>query len=317
MLSAVRNFFRRRRPTGIAAVDGTVAVVKHALKSTGLVSAKMEPINMLPLDGSPEAIKRAADHAYSIGSSYLAKVSDWVKRPLQGMNVLELGPGPDFGSTLLLTAFGARVAVADRWLTPWQAHHHGPVYAALADRIEAEHPSADVSALRALVAANAYLPEIISQYEDAEKLIGIPDNEFDMVVSNAVFEHILDHRKASDRCFAVTKPGGFNVHQVDFRDHRDFTRPLEFLLMTADEIAAFMAETDTHEGNQRRASDYQAAYRDMGFDVLSAWVTEQASEAYLADFLPRLRAMPTSPYHGASLDDLRIGGITYVLRKPL
>ena len=277
----------------------------------------MEPINLLPLDGSPAAIERAADHAMMIGGSYLDKVAHWMKRPVAGLEVLELGPGPDFGAALTLSAFGARVAVADRWLTPWQSQHHGPLYRTLADRIEAAYPTADVGPLRALVAANAYLTEIITLYPDAERLVGAPDAAFDLVLSNAVFEHIRDHEAAATRAFAVTKAGGFNVHQVDFRDHRDFSRPLEFLLMNATETEAFMAQTDTHEGNPRRASAYERAFRAAGFEVLSAWVTDRTDEGYLADFRPRLAAKTDAVYRDASLEDLSIGGITYVLRKPL
>lgn len=276
----------------------------------------MEPINLLPLDGSPAAIERAADHAMMIGTSYLAKVADWVKRPVADLEVLELGPGPDFGAVLMLAAFGARVAVADRWLTPWQDQHHGPLYRTLADRIEAQYPTADVAPLRKLVAAKAYRPDIIKLYPDAEQLEGAAEAAFDLVLSNAVFEHVRDHQAAAARAYLVTKPGCLNVHQVDFRDHRDFSRPLEFLLLSAAEIEAFMRETDTHQGNPRRASEYQAAFEAVGFEVLSAWVTERTEETYLADFRRRLAAKPDAAYRNATIEDLSIGGITYVLRKP-
>jgi phytoene dehydrogenase-like protein len=176
----------------------------------------MPAINLEPLDGSPEAVRRAVDHAYMVGSSYLDKIADWVKRPVAGMSILELGPGPDFGSTLLLTAFGAKVAVSDRWLTPWQSHHHAPLYQGLADRIAAEHPGADVAPLRALVEADAYLPDVIRLLEDAERMEEAADSSFDMVVSNADAEHLyrdlLPDRKALRRVHRSTpSTSGFVV----------------------------------------------------------------------------------------------------------
>jgi SAM-dependent methyltransferase len=277
---------------------------------------KLNPINTQRLDASPASIARGVDHAYAVGRTHLAKVSDWVKKPLAGLSCLELGPGPDFGSTLILAAFGAKVAVADRWLTPWDSAYHGPFYTALADRIAADYPHANVTPLRALVATNGYRPEIIACYEDAERLVGVADDQFDLVLSNAVFEHIADHRLAAARAFAVTKPGGLNSHQVDCRDHRDFSRPLEFLLMSEAEIETFMRVSDTHLGNPRRASAYLAAFEDAGFEVIVPYVTEQADEAYLKTFVPKLRAMKASPYHAATDQDLRDLGVTYILRKP-
>ena len=54
---------------------------------------------------------------------------------------------------------------------------------------------------------------------------------FDALVSNAVLERIKNANKAFTELFRVTSSGGVGLHQVDYRDHRDFARPLEHLLL--------------------------------------------------------------------------------------
>ncbi len=276
----------------------------------------MHAINSERQANSPAAIEEAARHAFQIGCSHLDKVSTWMRRPAAGLDVLELGPGPNFGSVLTLAAMGARVAVADRWLPQWDSAYHGPVYARLAELIEAGLPGCDTTPIRALVAAGAHLPGIVTTYPDAELLTGAPADGFDLVLSNAVFEHIVGVESAARCLYAVTRPGGTNVHQIDFRDHRDFSRPLEYLLMTPDQEAAWLRQTDYHCGTQRRAGAYVSAFRSAGFELVRAHVSLTADPAYLADFVPRLRACS-----GASLQDVDVAELEelstgYVLRKP-
>ena len=49
---------------------------------------------------------------------------------------------------------------------------------------------------------------------------------------------------------------------IDLRDHRDFTRPLDFLCMTPDEYAEIATE------NRLRASDWQRLFDEAGFETL-------------------------------------------------
>jgi SAM-dependent methyltransferase len=65
----------------------------------------------------------------------------------------------------------------------------------------------------------------------AEHLAEATTERFDVTLSNAVLEHVFDPLRAAVNLHRVTAPGGIGFHQVDFRDHRDFTRPLEYLLL--------------------------------------------------------------------------------------
>lgn len=276
----------------------------------------MEAINAIKQDCSPEAIEAAARHGLMVGKDHLQKIADWVKRSPRGLDVLELGPGPDFGSTLTMAAMGARIAVADRWLPSWDREYHAAVYRRLAALITEQLPGADVTPIQRLVEANAHLPEVVRTFPDAETLTEAPDQGFDLIISNAVYEHIVDVVAATQRVFDVLRPGGLSVQQVDLRDHRNFDEPLEYLLMTPQQELAWLRETHHHQGCQRRRADYEAAFDRAGFEILSAWIDTRAEPDYLAGFLPRLRACEGARFQYAPPSELEDLGICFVHRKP-
>src|SRR5262249_27582484 len=159
-----------------------------------------------------------------------------------GASVLEVGPGPHDGAVLVLVAYGMRPIVIDRFLSPWQREHHGPLYAALADELERSDPEADVSPLRALVAAGGYDGAVLARLGATLEALPLPTDSVDVVVSNAAVEHLSDLDAAFAQLYRVTRPGGLGIHQVDFRDHRDFGRPLEYLLLGEPEFQALFEE---------------------------------------------------------------------------
>jgi SAM-dependent methyltransferase len=273
------------------------------------------PFNTEVSDASESAINTAVEYAFSNGATYTSYLLTDPSE-LDGKSVLEVGPGGDFGMVLFMACFGAAVAVADRWLAEWQNGYHGPIYSRLADKIAAAYPGADVTPLRRLAEADRYLPDVIRLIpERAEQLGGVEDEAFDIIVSNAVFEHVPDMSAAARRFAQVTRPGGLHLHQIDLRDHRDFEHPLEYLLMPEDEVEEYLRATDYHSGSPRRASEYEAAFKNAGFEVLSTCPTVLVGPAYLDDVLERLRKVEGSRYRAWPCEDLEYLGMQYILRR--
>jgi SAM-dependent methyltransferase len=198
---------------------------------------------------------------------------------LSSISLLEVGPGPNFGAQLLLSQYGARVTVADRFLAQWDQTYHPLFYSRLRDRI-----GGDTSLLDAVIVANAYLPEAITLVAaPAETLSGIPDSSIDVVSSNAVLEHVYD-LEAACRMFArVTKKGGINSHQVDFRDHSNFDKPLEFLLEGYIASKFIFIKKRGERGNRFRPSELIRFMQSAGFKTVEVDINLTADEAYLRD----------------------------------
>lgn len=143
----------------------------------------VNPVNYEPLDSSPEALQQDVEHALAVGSLYLDTLPGGAAF-LPGKKVLEVGPGINLGPILMLACHGAQVAVADRFLTSWDAEYHPQFYRLLKDKLIKRWPSIDLKPLEMILSRKTYPPECIALYSSSlEKLLGIPDQCFDLVLS--------------------------------------------------------------------------------------------------------------------------------------
>ncbi len=279
------------------------------------VNAPCLPVNHRPRDASPEQIRRDVEYTLSAIRTY-ARVIRELLRSLAGKRVLEVGPGVNYGGVMYLAAYGMRPMVADRFLAPWQDEYHTAFYAALRDEVARRDPRADVRPLHALVKARGYPRRVLARYEAPLEEIPVATGSVDVVFSNAVLEHVGDLETAFAQLYRITRPGGINLHQIDFRDHRDFDRPLECLLMSEPDFQELFARCHGEYGNRRRPEEVAAWIRAAGFEALGFEANHFSKPEYLEDFLPRLRAASTSPYREHPAEDLHVLSGDYWLRKP-
>lgn len=217
---------------------------------------------------------------------------------LQGRSVLEIGPGNNFGVALVLKCAGAgRVAVTDRFLARYQEAYHGPLYRGLREAVAAEFPALDLAPFDAFIARGSHVSDAVEAIEMPLELFAERHaQQFDLAFSNAVLEHVYDPAQAAKSLFAILAAGGKGYHQVDFRDHRDFSRPLEYLLLSDDDFRALLKRTNCECGNRFRPHELEALLRSAGFANPVAHVNMRVPQDYLNEFLPRLRAARHSPY---------------------
>jgi SAM-dependent methyltransferase len=229
---------------------------------------------------------------------------------LDGLRYLELGPGHNFGPQLLLASRGVQVTVADRFLVGWDPGYHPAFYRALRERWPG--PAA---ALDRVIGAGAHHAGLTLLAEPAERLSGIAEAGIDVVLSNAVLEHVFDLPAACRELARITRIGGANIHQIDFRWHRlGFTRPLDFLLHSDARFRRDFAADHGESGNRWRPAEMAALFRRAGFAVRAIDPTEQASADLLAGFLPRLRRA-RSAYSTWPEADLSILGARFDLLR--
>jgi SAM-dependent methyltransferase len=276
-----------------------------------------DPANLKPLDASPAGIEK--DVEYALGSADL-----WIARLpggeefLRGKRVMEIGPGVNFGAILTLACYGAEVLVVERFSSPWNPHYHPKFYARLRDKLAERRPSIDLTPLDMIISQGKYPQGTISVHScSLEELGGVPEQSIDLVFSNAVFEHLYDLKSAFAHLSRITKPGGLGLHQVDFRDHRDPSRPLEHLLFGDREFSRVFKEKHSECGNRFRPSEMGQCMEAVGFEVREFRPDLYAEEEYLKEFLGRLRQAKKSRYRKFSAEDLRyISGLFIVVRKP-
>jgi SAM-dependent methyltransferase len=248
------------------------------------------------------------DYALTMTRAYL-DLAQSIDLDLSRADILELGPGLSFAAQLVLASHGARVAVADPFLVRWDQDYHPRFYREF--RAKWTGPAA---AIDKVIDAGGYPPDVITCIQQpAERLRELKGRQFDLIISNAVLEHVSDLPSVCRMLAGLTKPGGINSHQVDFRDHLNRARPLEFLLRSD---LQFLLERTRHpsQGNRIRHSECINIFSDAGFSIDEATPNCFADDAYLNDFLPRLRSS-RSRYREWPASDLQVLSTSLRLRQ--
>jgi hypothetical protein len=103
---------------------------------------------------------------------------------------------------------------------------------------------------------------------------------------------------------------------VDFRDHRNLSRPLEHLLFGNREFSRLFKEKHSECGNRFRPKEMGQYLEAVGFEVKEFRPDIFAEEEYLNEFLERLRQAKKSQYRNFSAEDLRcVSGLFIVVKK--
>lgn len=298
-----------RKESGNATCGSDVPV------KTGSASAS-EPLNFQAREASPEILERDVRYAIQIADNWIMKLPDGPAF-LNGKVVMDVGPGINFGTALIFACYGAKVMVSDAYLSPWDEKYHPAFYSYLRDVLKKERPEMNLAPLEKVISAGRYLPDMIGCYcVSLEDLSCIPDESIDIIFSNAVFEHLYDPWKAFGHLKRITRANGLGFHQVDFRDHRDFSKPLEYLLLGKDEFNALFKQVHGECGNQYRADEMQRFIEEAGLVVEKFVPSFFAEDSYLDNFMVRLRKAEKSRYRDRTKEDLKVLSGHFVLRKP-
>lgn len=268
----------------------------------------MVPRNHAVIDFTVAAIERDAHYGLCIAQSFVDWISNTPAR-LNGSRILEIGPGTSYSGAFGLLVQGAArpVYVADRWLSGWRSEYHPAFYSECA-RILRSREETGLARQYDYLASNGY-GGLVSEIPAAAESLPVDDGCFDMIFSNAVLEHLADHQAGINEFYRVTARGGWNFHQVDYRDHRNFDLPLDHLLLSSEEWSE-LSEAQSEPyclGTQFRVADHVSMFKRAGFEVFRVFPINFADEPYLAS---------VSAEVGADIESIRILCSLIIARKP-
>lgn len=248
----------------------------------------------------------AVDYALSIARNYL----DMLRKrgiALDKAAILEIGPGADFAVQLVLASHGAQVTLADRFLAQWDDEFHPGFYRDFMARHDGP-----VGAIEAVLARGGYHGVLTLLPEPAEALNSIADGSFDLVLSNAVLEHVRNLDDTVAELARIARPGGVQAHQVDCRYHSDFSRPLEHLTAPKLLFDARRLASNCVEGTQLRLAEIAERFTPY------FWIDEIEPNAFAEfDYLDRIMPHLRGRYAAFPRQTLRItGGRIWLSRKP-
>jgi SAM-dependent methyltransferase len=139
----------------------------------------------------------------------------------------------------------------------------------------------------------------------------LKDASVDIVLSNAVLEHVRDLAQVAREMARITRPGGTHSHQIDCRDHKNFGRPLDHLLIPEEEFAIEREKQGCMRGTQLRMQEIAETFAcDFWLDEMEPNCFAEAD--YLDEIAPKLRGR----YKHFPRQSLRItGGRLWLTRK--
>jgi len=189
---------------------------------------------------------------------------------IRGKQILEIGPGDNFGVALKFIAKGAeKVTSLDRFYSKRDNIQQLNIYQALLKTFSPDEIS-DVEAAIEISDMTFKIKESKIQYlfgQGIEDFI-TPNNKFDLIISRAVLEHVQNPDKAFDNMDSFLKNGGKMLHKVDLRNHGIFSElsdnPLYFLTINS-RIWALMSK---HSGspNRKRINYYEKKLKSLGYE---------------------------------------------------
>jgi hypothetical protein len=151
----------------------------------------------------------------------------------------------------------------------------------------------------------------------------------EFIHSTSVLEHVQEPERVVRKMADLLRSGGHMWHSIDFRDHRDFSRPLAFLELTEEEYRPIATE------NRLRPSEWIDLLNRSGFDIIerqdqtmtpeSVRAGHGVSEAAYRFFGPNtpitpfvtdeMRARFAAPFSNKDLVDLSIMCMQVLCRK--
>lgn len=141
--------------------------------------------------------------------------------------------------------------------------------------------------------------------------IPLPDGSLDYVFSHATLEHVADPEKTVRSIHRVLRKGGITAHQIDMRDHADFSKPLEFLKVD-EQTWNKQWEDPKHAAwylNRWRLSDFKDVFQHAGFRILKLDINAElpVEESF--------RRTLDARFQKYSLEDLSATGVMIIARK--
>lgn len=231
-------------------------------------------------------------------SEYVVKVVDrWIERSgieIKGKDVLELGPGPDLGTGYVVLARGAASYTAvDRFRLAERPWLDDP----LIRRLKSAVGDADV----------ARISYLVDEFPELSAVHG----RYDLVLSNAVLEHVDDIPAVFSRLSSLLREGGEMCHHVDPRTHTRWLRERDPWNILRFEPTVYRTMLFPGMLNRLLLSDYVRAAKDTGFQVLTVAPGTTVSDEQIAS----LRKQLPTEFRQRPDGDLRMASFTIRCRR--
>lgn len=250
------------------------------------------------------SISESTSYINAVFNDYLI-YSALEPKEIKGKEILEIGPGDNFGVALKFVCCGAKkVTCLDKFYSFRNHSQQYQIYSKLRQGMEDNHKKRFDTAVR-LDGSSFELDKNKIEYiygvgiENADRVFN--GSGFDLIISRAVLEHISEIELAFYVMDKFLKRGGYLIHKVDLRDHGMFSKdghdPLTFLT-----IPNFIWSNMTRysgKPNRRRVDFYERKLQMLNYNF-KIYITHLATQK--EEIIPhKEQIIKDKDYHGEDL----------------
>ena len=219
------------------------------------------------------SVSKSLDYINEVIADYFA-YSGLSPQSIQNKKILEIGTGENLGVGIKLICHGAqRVDTIDRFNSLMAEDGQVKLYREIKRSLSNDQRDLFSSAIEFDGEYKYRLNEDRLRYitgvgiEDLDTVL--KNENYDLIISRAVLEHVFGIEHAIDVMDKLLRPGGVMIHEVDFRDHGMFSRfgfnPLTFLTVNDN----LWHKMTSHIGapNRRIINFYRDTFSSLGYDI--------------------------------------------------
>ncbi len=245
----VRN--RRHHLAGLGILAANL--VRHRIQ--GYRTPRPKPLT------DPNAAYR---YARSVVSNWLLHLNRYLRHPVElvGKSALELGPGPDLGTGLVLLGKGL-ACYRSIDVHPLLARAPKKLHLGLAERVAQESPVALEQLVEAL--DNGMEGPLGYVYDSKLDLEVFGASSFDLFLSHAVFEHLSKVDSVIADLSRVARPGALLVAEIDLQTHTRWIRDVDPLNIYRYQNATYRSLRFSGTPNRVRPDEYMHLLMQNGW----------------------------------------------------
>jgi SAM-dependent methyltransferase len=236
-----------------------------------------------PRPFDPSNYTQAIDYDRRVVKNWIDALYEYNGQSVEGKTILELGPGADLGNALILLNAGASRYVtvdANRLIDQTPPIFYTNLLQTLVHGQELKNE------LQKTLSGND--GRIRYHVDPSFSLSVLRDEQFDIVVSQAAFEHFTDVDKTIEHLSVVSKPGTVFIAEVDGMTHTGIMRSRDPLNLYRYSDCIYKLLRFSGIPNRLRPKDYRTLLEHHGWDKIEIIPLQQLPSEYVEKIRPRL-----------------------------
>ncbi len=219
----------------------------------------------------------------------IAKIYTRKENPFLNASILELGPGPDLGTGFILLSLGAKSYRAID-MFPLALDTPAEFYEGLLDAIATKPLAKRAHKAYSEFSQKGFADNFHYQQVQYPTLEQLPLSEFDIILSQAVWEHIVDPETALLNLIKSAKKAAIIINEVDLSSHTRFIRDIDPLNLLRFGNSTYDILSFPGTPNRLRGSDYLQLSNKIGLQNTHIVPIKIVNDEYANSIRPVLPA---------------------------